>query len=102
MTRSAPMTDDAATTFLFHHTPPLGIEMSPILLSSSQTGNVEVIDFERLSKTKTPVVTHSFGLLVEWFRNKSLPLPQIVIDLEIAKKLIVGRPKSDYGFETPW
>ena len=49
-----------------------------------------------------PLVAHSFSLLIDWFRNQALPLPKNVVDLETAKKLLVGRPKSDFDIQRPW
>jgi DNA polymerase family A len=96
------MTDPLPYIFLLHHTPPLGLGIDPILLCVSANSKVTATSFECLSQSKSPIVTHSFSLLVDWFRQKSLPLPTKVLDLELAKRLIVGRPKTDFNSEKPW
>jgi DNA polymerase family A len=87
---------------LMHHTPPVGLGTAPILLCACPDGTVERRTLAQLSQSELPIVTHSFSLLVEWFRSQSVPLPKTIVDLETAKKLIVGRAKSDFGSEVPW
>lgn len=96
------MTDTAKCSYLLHYTPPPEFGEKPVLLLASNGRKVERISLEYLSQIDHRLVTHSFGLLVDWFRNRSLPLPAKVVDLEVAKKLLVGRPKSDFGLERPW
>jgi hypothetical protein len=93
---------DDSPVFLFHHTPPLEFGGEPELLLATLEGKVEKTSLEALSGRRSSIVTHSFSLLVDWFRHNALPLPSKIVDLEVAKKLIVGRPKSDFGRERPW
>lgn len=96
------MINDRCCAYLFHHTPPLGFEGEPLLLLSTGEGKVRSITLKQLARQEFPIVTHSFSLLVDWFRTRSLPLPRTVVDLEIAQKLLIGRPKSDFDIEKPW
>jgi DNA polymerase I-like protein with 3'-5' exonuclease and polymerase domains len=96
------MIDDQRYCFLFHYTPPPDFGGDPFLLVLEADGKVRVATLEEMSTTRRPLVTHSFSLLVDWFRNRGLPLPKQVVDLEVAQKLIVGRPKSDFEVERPW
>lgn len=73
-----------------------------MLLLSNQDGKVHVATLEEVSRAEHPIVTHSFPLLVDWLRNRMLPLPKQIVDLEVAQKLLVGRPKSDFDVERPW
>lgn len=93
---------DYGLSFLLHHTPPPEFAREPVLFRSRVGEEPEVISLNELSACKEPIVTHSFSLLVDWFRRKSLPLPNTIIDLEVAKKLLIGRPKSDFRGEPPW
>ena len=88
--------------FLFHHTPPPDFGGNPLLLLSDADGKVHVATLEEVSGVELPIVTHSFSLLVDWFRSRAVPLPKQVVDLEVAQKLVVGRPKSDFDIERPW
>jgi DNA polymerase I len=95
------MTDKVC--FLLHHTKPLDFGTPPKLLMVSPSGTkITGVTMQILSEIPYPVVTHSFALLVEWFRKGGLKLPTQVLDLEIAKKLLVGRPKADYEAVFPW
>jgi DNA polymerase-1 len=96
------MIDTRHCCFLFHHTPPTDFGGKPLLLISGADGKVKAATLEELSKVELPLVTHSFTLLVDWFRNQALPLPKNVVDLEVAKKLLVGKPKSDFETQRPW
>src|ERR1039457_778180 len=88
--------------YLFHYSPPVGIAGRPSLLLLSPDGHLSNTSLKELSRFEHPLVTHSFSLLVEWFRMEQLFLPDKILDLEIAKKLIVGRPKSDFPHSRPW
>jgi DNA polymerase-1 len=97
------MSDRQQEWYLFHYTPPIGMGPSPVLILTSPTGETRKIEFDELSAFKHPLVTHSFTFLVDWFRRLSLDLPVNVIDIEAAKRLLVGRPKSDFsGTVLPW
>jgi DNA polymerase-1 len=96
------MIDTQRCCFLFHHTPPPDFGGNPLLLLSDTEGKVHVGTLEEVSRVELPIVTHSFSLLVDWFRGRTLPLPKQVVDLEVAQKLLVGRPKSDFDVERPW
>ncbi|MCU0797623.1 MAG: DNA polymerase [Akkermansiaceae bacterium] len=87
---------------MFHYTPPIDFGVEPTLLVSDANGKVERWSLDKLAACRNQIVTHSFSLLVDWFRQRDLPLPKIVIDLEVASKLITGRPKSDFDNERPW
>jgi len=89
-------------TYLFHHTPPLDLGPEPTILVADGDGNVARASLESLSRLDMPLVTHSFALLADWFRKKGLALPRRVVDLESAKKLAVGHPKSAFEKEKPW
>ncbi|MCC5849710.1 MAG: hypothetical protein JJU29_16625 [Verrucomicrobia bacterium] len=69
---------------------------------SDESGMVERWTLEQLSECPSQIVTHSFSLLVDWLRLRGLQLPNIVIDLEVAAKLLTGRPKSEFDIERPW
>ena len=96
------MIDTQSCCFLFHLTPPPDFGGNPLLLVSDVERKVHIATLEEVSEVKRPIVTHSFSLLVDWFRIRGLPLPEQVVDLEVAKKLLDGRPKSDFGIERPW
>nr|WP_281720146.1 DNA polymerase [Nitrosomonas nitrosa] len=96
------MINPSECIYLLHYTPPLELGATPFLLQVSSGGSAEVTSIQQLSKSNQPIVTHSFSLLVDWFRHSNLPLPKLVVDLEIAKKLVIGRPKSDFNIEKPW
>ncbi len=96
------MIDTESAYFLFHQTPSLDFVGTPLLLLSTKDSKLKVTSLEELSKIELPIITHSFSLLVDWFRIQNLSLPKIVVDLEMAKKLVVGRPKSDFEIEQPW
>lgn len=96
------MIDPRHCCFLFHHTPPPDFGGKPLLLLSDMVGKVHVATLEELSNVELPVITHSFSLLVDWFRFRALPLPKQIVDLEVAQKLLVGRPKSDFDVQRPW
>jgi DNA polymerase I len=89
-------------SFVLHHTPPLEFGREPVLFRSTVEGDVEAISLEELAASDRPIVTHSFSLLVDWLRRKALPLPTTILDLEVAKKLLVGRPRSEFRTEPPW
>lgn len=82
--------------YLFHHTPPIGIGTTPVLYLLSPAGDLRQVGLHDIAGFEAPLVTHSFNLLVDWFRQGSIPLPRKIVELELAKKLIVGRPKSDF------
>lgn len=88
--------------FLFHYTPPSDFGGEPTLLTSNGNGKVERWSLEQLANCPVPIVTHSFSLLVDWIRQRGLKLPKVVVDLEVAVKLLTGRPKSDFDVERPW
>ena len=90
------------SAYLLHYTPPLDFGGDPFLLLASSTGKAEAASLQQLSRINRPIITHSFSLLVDWFRDRNLPLPNRVVDLEVAKKLLIGRPKSDFDIERPW
>lgn len=96
------MTNLAPRGFLLHHTPPPGVGLAPSLFYTSRNEPVRRVTLSELSDNPHPIATHSFSLLVDWFRREALPLPKCIIDLELARKLIVGRPKADFDTETPW
>jgi DNA polymerase-1 len=96
------MIDDSDYCHLFHHSPPPDFGAEPLLLLSGADRKLRLTTLAELSQVELPIVTHSFSLLVEWFRNRSLRLPKKVVDLEVARKLLVGRPKSDFKAERPW
>jgi len=96
------MIDDQRYCYLFHHTPPPDFGGEPRLLITQPDGKVRKTTIEEVSNIELPLVTHSFSLLVDWFRNRNLPLPKTVVDLEVAQKLIIGRPKSDFEVVKPW
>ncbi|MHB8066402.1 MAG: DNA polymerase, partial [Desulfobaccales bacterium] len=89
--------------YLFHSTPPIEVGFSPLLLLRSPLGDLREVKLTDIAGFKSPLVTHSFTLLIDWFRRYSLPLPANVVEIELAKKLIVGRPKSDFKKGSlPW
>ena len=88
--------------FLFHYTPPTDFGVEPTLLVLHRGGNVERWNLDQLATCSNPIVTHSFSFLVDWLRQRGLQLPKVVIDLEVAAKLLTGRPKSDFDVERPW
>lgn len=96
------MIDDQHYCYLFHHTPPPDFGGEPRLFLTQADGKVRMATIEEVSRIKLPLVTHSFSLLVDWLRDRNLPLPKTVVDLETAQKLIVGRPKSDFVAVKPW
>ncbi len=96
------MINTAEYAHLLHYTPPLEFGGDPLLLVVSPTGKAEATSLAQLSRINRPIVTHSFSLLVDWLRDRNLPLPDKIVDLEVAKKLLVGRPKSDFDIERPW
>lgn len=96
------MIESTRYRFLFHHTPPPDFGSDPLLLLSDVEGNVHETTLENLSRVDSPLVTHSFSLLVDWFRSRYLTLPPYIVDLETACKLAVGRPKSEFEVERPW
>lgn len=97
------MTNDTALGYLFHSTPPVELGPEPLLFLMQPHAVPMQIPLESLAGRPEPLVTHSFGLLVEWFRARHLPLPEMVIDLEVAKKLALGmRRHSAVGREAPW
>ena len=97
------MTDRGEGWYLFHYTPPVGMGAHPVLLLTSPSGDTRRIVLSELAAFKHPLVTHSFSFLVDWFRSMSLDLPIQVIDVVVAKKLLIGRPKSDFsGHMLPW
>jgi DNA polymerase-1 len=97
------MNDVRREWYLFHYTPPADMGPSPILFLTSPDGGTRSVKLTELAAFKHPLVTHSFHFLVEWFRKLSISLPLNIIDIESAKKLIVGRPKSDFINEVlPW
>jgi len=81
---------------------PVSFAVEPYLVGLGNNGEPFTTDLEFLSTLKIPVVTYSFWLLVEWFREKNLQLPTQVIDLKAAMKLLIGRPKSDFSQSKPW
>ena len=89
--------------YLFHNTPPVEVGSSPMLILRSPVGESRQVELSDIAGFEAPLVTHSFVWLVDWFRRSSLPLPVTVIELELAKKLIVGRPKSEFKHgNRPW
>jgi DNA polymerase I len=96
------MTSVSNNVFLFHYTPPPDFGVEPTLLVADGSGKVERWSLHQLAACPNPIVTHSFSLLVDWFRKSELKLPKAVIDLEVAAKLLTGRPKSDFDVERPW
>lgn len=96
------MTSVSNNVFLFHYTPPTDFGVEPTLLVADGSGKVERWSLDQLAACPNPIVTHSFSLLVDWFRKSELKLPKAVIDLEVAAKLLTGRPKSDFDVERPW
>jgi DNA polymerase-1 len=96
------MTSVSNNVFLFHYTPPTDFGVEPTLLVADGGGRVERWSLDQLAACPNPIVTHSFSLLVDWFRKSDLKLPKAVIDLEVAAKLLTGRPKSDFDVERPW
>jgi DNA polymerase I-like protein with 3'-5' exonuclease and polymerase domains len=75
----------------------------PVLHLTSPAGETHEVVLSDLAAFRHPLITHSFSLLVDWFRRSSLALPLNVIEIELAKKLLVGRPKSDFlGQSPPW
>lgn len=96
------MISDQGCCHLFHYTPPPGFGRHPLLILVGVDGRPHLATLEEVSAVESPLVTHSFSLLVDWFRRRALPLPRQVVDLEVAQKLIVGRPKSDFAVERPW
>ena len=96
------MTSVSNNLFLFHYTPPTDFGVEPTLLVADGSGKVERWSLDQLAACPNPIVTHSFSLLVDWFRKSELQLPKAVIDLEVAAKLLTGRPKSDFDVERPW
>jgi DNA polymerase-1 len=96
------MTSVSNNVFLFHYTPPTDFGVEPTLLVADGSGKVERWSLDQLAACPNPIVTHSFSLLVDWFRQRGLRLPKAVIDLEVAAKLLTGRPKSDFDVERPW
>lgn len=89
--------------FLLHHTRPIDFGTPPRLILVSPSGTeIKSVSLQTLSDIQHPIVTHSFSLLGDWFRTKHLKLPTQLLDLEIAKKLLVGRPKADYDAVLPW
>ncbi len=89
--------------YLFHNTPPVEVGSKPVLILRSPLGENRQVELADIAGFEAPLVTHSFAWLVDWFRNSSLPLPVTVIELELAKKLIVGRPKSEFKTgNRPW
>jgi len=96
------MTSVSNNVFLFHYTPPTDFGVEPTLLVADGSGKVERWSLDQLAACPDPIVTHSFSLLVDWFRKSELKLPKAVIDLEVAAKLLTGRPKSDFDVERPW
>jgi DNA polymerase I-like protein with 3'-5' exonuclease and polymerase domains len=97
------MSDRQQEWYLYHYTPPIDMGPQPVLLLTSPAGETRQIELSELAAFRHPLVTHSFTFLVDWFRRLSLDLPDNVIDIETAKKLLVGRPKSDFaGKVLPW
>ncbi len=96
------MISTGSQIFLFHFTPPVELGVEPTLLISDEAGAVRRWTFNELSAHKGAIITHSFSLLVDWLRDRQLPLPGLVIDLEVATRLLTGRPKSDYRVVMPW
>lgn len=82
--------------------PPLGFGVEPYLVGLGYDKGPFTTNLEFLSTLKAPVVTYSFWLLVEWFREKNLQLPTQIIDLKAVVKLLTGRPKSDFPQNKPW
>ncbi len=88
---------------LIHFTPPSGLGVAPLLFVAEPGSRPQPTSLETLSQLDRPLIAHSFGLLVEWFRAANLPLPAQVLDLEGARRLLVGRPKREFGDrELPW
>ncbi len=96
------MSSLADATYLFHHTPPVDLGPEPELLVCGTNGRVVRTSLDGLTQGTKPIVTHSFSLLVDWYRRSNIPLPSSVIDLELAKKLAVGQPKSAFDRDKPW
>lgn len=89
--------------YLLHNTPPIEVGFTPLLLLISPIGDIKEINLADIAGFNAPLVTHSFPLLIDWFRRESIPLPTNVIEIELAKKLIIGRPKSDFKKGSwPW
>jgi DNA polymerase I-like protein with 3'-5' exonuclease and polymerase domains len=96
------MSDSIVPEFLFHYSPPVELQDEPVLLLASSDGTVNLVSLETLSQFTQPIVTHSFSLLVGWFRRRMLPLPSLIWDMELACKLGVGLPKDECGKNKPW
>jgi hypothetical protein len=96
------MSNQQADSYLFHYTPPVELGPSPVLLLLRDDGTVNPTSLRELSEDSGRVITYSFSLLVDWFRKELLSLPEQVVDLGVAKKLVVGRPKSDFSGDYPW
>ena len=96
------MTDADQYIYLAHVSGASDFCKEPVLLLCDGYGNFSDCSIDRLSGEKRTIVTHSFAVLVDWFRSRGLPLPSRVVDIETACKLVVGRPKSDFAAERPW
>lgn len=88
--------------YLFHHTPPQDFCTEPLLLVLREGEKPVRLTLQDLSRYSEPLVAHSFTLLVDWLREKGLSLPDCVIDLELAKKLLLGAKRPALKREAPW
>lgn len=95
------MSDHRQEWHLFHYTPPVDMGTEPVLLLTSPAGETHEVVLSDLAAFRHPLITHSFSLLVDWFRRSSLALPLNIIEIELAKKLLVGRRKSDFAGQLP-
>lgn len=96
MMKSQIMNKEENILYLAFIAPPLNFGSEPYLVAFDPDKNIFKPNLEYLSNVKTPIVTYSFWVLIEWFREKNLQLPRQIIDLKTVTKLITGRPKSDF------
>lgn len=80
---------------------PFGYEKEPHLFILSG-GKAQPLSVETLSEIDGYIVTHDFWMLVDYFRNKSVKLPQNIVDVTFVAKLLIGRPKRELSGSKPW
>lgn len=89
----------AFLSYMINHFDP-GDECYCVL--SQQGGVPREVSLNELSKCKQPIVTYNLPPLVLSFQEYSLPLPERMIDVEQAGKIIIGHSHSEYEGILPW
>lgn len=86
--------------FLAHLFDPFGIE-PPLIVLADDDSSAREVHLKEVSTFASAVVTYDAHRIADWFRKHSYKIPQTLIDLKTALRLLSGRPR-DEGGEQDW